>query len=137
MSDSIRRLVRDLDGIPPDLRRQLRPGLRAAGKAVADQAKTNASWSSRIPRAIGVSVKFSGSPGVRVVVNKRKAPHARPYEHGGRPGTFRHPYFGDRRRWYSQRARPFLAPAARAKGPRAAREVDRVVRRVTRAAGFR
>ncbi|WP_433225604.1 HK97 gp10 family phage protein [Actinomadura formosensis] len=136
MTDEIRRLIRDLDGIPPELRRQLRPGLRTAGRIVADQAKINAAWSTRIPKAIKVSVRFSGTPGVRVRVDRRKAPHGRPYEHGGRPGTFRHPYFGDRRRWYSQRARPFLAPAVASKGRRAAREIDRVVARVTRDAGF-
>lgn len=137
MSDEIRRLIRDLDGIPRDLRRQLRPGLRTAGRMVADQAKVNASWSTRIPGAIRVSVRFSGTPGVSVIVDKRKAPHGRPHEHGGRPGTFRHPLFGDRSRWYSQRARPFLAPAAEAKSRAAAREIHRVVDRVTRDAGFR
>ncbi|MBX6382023.1 MAG: HK97 gp10 family phage protein [Microbispora sp.] len=137
MSDEVQRLMRDLGGIPQDLRRQLRPGLRGAGRIVADEAKRRASWSSRIPRATTVSVRFAGSPGVRVIVNRRKAPHARPHEHGGRPGQFRHPLFGDRSRWYSQRARPFLAPALEAKGRAAEREISRVVDRVTRDAGFR
>lgn len=137
MAEQIRRLIHDLGGVPPDLRRQLRPGLRAAGRMVADQAKLNASWSSRIPGAIKVSVRFSGTPGVAVIVDKRKAPHGRPYEHGGRAGTFRAPLFGNRSRWYPHRARPFLAPAVARKARAAEREIGDVIKRVTREAGFR
>lgn len=138
MANEIAELRSDLGNIPKELRRQLRPGLRAAGLVVADDARRRASWSTRIPRAIRVSVTFSGRrPGVAVVVNNTKAPHGRPFEHGGRPGHFRHPTHGHRDRWVGQQARPFLYPALVAKGAEAAGQIADVVDRVTREAGFR
>jgi hypothetical protein len=138
MADEIERLVKDMGGIPKDLRKKLRPGLRKAGRIVAEDAKLRSSWSTRIPRAIRVTTTFSGkNPGVRVQVNKKNAPHARPFEHGGGPGTFRHPVFGNRKIWVSQRARPFLAPALAAKNEEAGKKIAEVVDQVTRDAGFR
>ena len=138
MADEIERLIKDLGKIPDDLRRKLRPRLRAAGRVVADDAKARASWSTRIPRAIRVSTSFTARrPGVSVVVDKKKAPHGRPYEHGGQPGTFRHPRWGDRRSWFEQRARPFLAPALAAKGDTAGRLITEAVDETTRDAGFK
>jgi hypothetical protein len=138
MADEIERLIHDMGRIPDDLRKKLRPRLRIAGRIVADDAKARASWSTRIPRAIRVSTSFTGRrPGVSVIVNKSKAPHARPYEHGGEPGKFRHPRWGDRRRWFDQQARPFLAPALQAKGDTAGRLITEAVDQTTRDAGFR
>lgn len=138
MADEIRRLIDDLGKIPKELKVQLRPGLRKAGEAVRDQARANASWSRRIPAATRVSVGFTKrNPGVSVQVTRSRAPHARPLEHGGLPGSFRHPVFGHRDRWVSQRARPFLARAAEQKAPQAERDIADVVDRVTREAGFR
>lgn len=137
MADEVERLIRDLGKIPDDLKRKLRPELRAAGRIVADQAKINAAWSTRIPRAVKVSVSFTlRRPGVTVVVDKNKAPHARPYEHGGREGNFRHPVYGNRKAWVAQKARPFLAPALAAKNEEAGRQIADVVDKVTRDAGF-
>jgi len=137
VADEVERLIRDLGKIPDDLKRKLRPRLRIAGRLVADQAKLNASWSTRIPGATKVSVSFTlRRPGVAVVVDKNKAPHARPFEHGGNPGDFRHPVFGHRDRWVSQPARPFLAPAFEAKRDAAAQQVEDAVDASTRDAGF-
>jgi hypothetical protein len=137
MADEIERLIRDMGRIPKDLKKQLRPRLRIAGRVVADDAKLRASWSTRIPRAIRVSTSFTGRrPGVSVIVNKNKAPHARPYEHGGEPGKFRHPRWGDRRHWFDQTARPFLAPALAAKQDEAGRLIADAVDETTRDAGF-
>lgn len=137
MADEIERLIRDMGRIPDDLRKKLRPKLREAGRVVADDAKRRSAWSTRIPRAIRVSTSFTKTrPGVSVVVNKNKAPHARPYEHGGDPGTFRHPVYGNRNVWVEQRARPFLAPALAAKGDEAGRRIADAVDETTRDAGF-
>lgn len=137
MADEIERLIKDMGRVPDDLRKKLRPKLREAGKVVANDAKLRASWSKRIPRAVSVRTSFTKTrPGVSVVVNKNKAPHARPYEHGGRAGSFRHPVFGDREVWVSQRARPFLAPALEAKGDAAGRLIAEAVDETTRDAGF-
>jgi HK97 gp10 family phage protein len=138
MADEVEKLIRDLNGVPPDLKRKLRPKLRKAGEVVAEDARRRAAWSTRIPKATRVSTSFTlRRPGVSVVVDKKKAPHARPYEHGGQPGTFRHPRWGDRRHWFDQKARPFLAPALAAKNDEAGRLIAAAVDETTRDAGFR
>ena len=138
MADEVEKLIRDLNGIPPDLKRKLRPKLREAGEVVAMDARRRAAWSTRIPKATRVSTSFTlRRPGVSVIVDRKTAPHARPYEHNGQPGTFRHPLFGDREHWYSQAARPFLAPALAAKNEQAGRLIAAAVDEVTRDAGFR
>lgn len=137
MADEIERLIHDMGRVPDDLRKRLRPKLREAGKIVAADAKLRASWSTRIPRAISVRTSFTKTrPGVSVIVDRKKAPHGRPYEHGGGPGTFRHPVFGNREIWVSQRARPFLEPALEAKGNEAGRRITDAVDEATRDAGF-
>lgn len=138
MADDIERLIKDLGKIPKDLRKELRPGIKWAAKPVLDQVKRNASWSTRIPKATRLSIKFSGrEPGAAIVVNAKKAPHGWAYENKGKEGTFRHPVYGNRSNWVTQKARPFAAPAVRAKGDEAERRIARIVDVVTRAAGFR
>jgi len=109
----LRILVGELGVLPDDIRRDLRKGLREAGEAALNQARANASWSSRIPGAMSLRVYTSGPrTGVSLRVDSSKAPHARPYEGiGGRGDSFRHPVFGGDA-WVSQSIRPFLAPAA-------------------------
>jgi hypothetical protein len=139
--NEIERLQRDLGEIPKELRRRLRPALREAGEDLAGQARSNASWSSKIPSATKVRVSFAKRrPGVSVGVDKKLAPNARPFEHGGEPGSFRHPVYpvpGRRVAWVSQVARPFLAPAAEAKEDQAVGKIADAVDRTTREAGFR
>lgn len=108
-------LADQLARVPRELRASLRPALRTAGEAVRDAAAANASWSTRIPRSLQVQALFSvRSAGVVIRARRAVAPHARPYE--GRSGsTFRHPVFGNRDRWVSARARPFLLPALRSR----------------------
>lgn len=135
--DEIRRLIDDMGKIPKELKTELRAPLREAGQLVRDKARSNASWSKKIPAATRVSVGFTArNPGVSVVVNKTKAPNARPFEHGGTAGTFRHPVFGHRNRWVEQRARPFLYKAAAEMAPEAEHRIAEAVDRVTRDAGF-
>lgn len=137
MADEIERLIHDMGRIPDDLKRKLRPKLRVAGRVVADDAKVRASWSTRIPGATKVSTSFTARrPGVSVVVDRKKAPHARPFEHGGQPGEFRHPVFGNREVWEPQAARPFLEPALEAKGDAAGRLITEAVDETTRDADF-
>lgn len=97
--DELAKLVADFGKIPPDVRRDLRTGIREAAEPILSEAKSNASWSSRIPRATRVAVGFGKkSAGVSIVVSSRRAPHARPYEHDGEPGSFRHPVYGKKPR---------------------------------------
>ncbi|MGV9535012.1 HK97 gp10 family phage protein [Streptosporangium sandarakinum] len=134
----IQRLVVDLRRVPAELRKELRPAIRAAAQQVLTEARSRASWSSRIPGAMRISVRFTGkAAGASVIVSAARAPHARPYEHLGSPGTFRHPAFGNRRVWVTQAARPYLFPAARSTRERAAREIDQAVERALRRTGWR
>ncbi|WFE45304.1 hypothetical protein [Verrucosispora sp. WMMD1129] len=130
-------MVVDLRQIPREVRRDLRPALKAVGEKVAQDARGRASWSRRIPRAIKVKVLFGqAKQGVIITVDSRRAPHARPYEGITGRGSFRHPYFGNRDRWYAQRTRPFLEPAAQAKRAAVREEIVKVVEQAARRHGF-
>lgn len=112
-ADGVSLLVRDLQRIPVELRKELRPRLTAAGNEVLGDARANAAWSSRIPGALTLRVSFAGDrAGVYIEANAKRAPHARVYE-GLVADVFRHPLFGNREAWFAQAARPFLLPAAR------------------------
>lgn len=131
--NSVRVLAREFGQVPFDLRRELRPRLRQAGDLIRSEAQANAAWSSRIPGAIRMTVSFaSKTGGIRIYVDSKKAPHARPYEGAGRGGTsassFRHPVFGNRNNWVAQPTRPFLFPAVRKAGPKVRSLVEDAVR---------
>lgn len=124
--------VADLQAMPKEIRKQLRPALKQAADPIVSAARGNASWSTRIPAAISTRVLKRG---VEIRVSQKKAPHARPYE--GLSGmTFRHPVFGDRDVWVAQRARPFLLPAVRAHRDEVRKAVTDVVEQVARDHGF-
>ncbi|MBO4272385.1 HK97 gp10 family phage protein [Microbispora triticiradicis] len=136
--DEIRRVLNVFGPLPAEIRRELRPALRRVTEPVAAQARANASWSTRIPGAIRVTTSFTRkTAGVAITVSGRKAPHARSYEHLGRPGSFRHPVFGNRDRWVSQAARPFLFSAVAGADGELVRETGRVVEAAARKHGFR
>lgn len=138
--DGLRILVRDLQGMAPDIRAGLRLAFRAAGQTGLTQAKANASWSSRIPGAITVRTSTTAnSAGVYLRVNSDAAPHARPYEGiaNASRGYFRHPVFGDRETWVAEKTRPFLAPASTSARAVAKDRVDHAVRTAAARAHFR
>lgn len=104
---------KQLQNVPVELRKELRPRIRNAAGTLQKQIQANASWSTRIPAATKVRVGFgSRNPGVTVFVDAEAAPHARPLEFGsqGRSNVNRHPVFG-RDIWVDQDARPFFMPA--------------------------
>jgi hypothetical protein len=97
------------------LDKDLREGIRWAGQGAVEAVKGAASWSHKIPPATRLKTSFAArGAGISVVVNAAQAPNARPIEHGGRGGTFRHPVWGNRDVWVNQAARPFLKAAAEA-----------------------
>ncbi|GLY81839.1 HK97 gp10 family phage protein [Actinoallomurus iriomotensis] len=124
----LQQLIRDLEQVPPAIRREFRSGgmLRAARPAL-QEVRHRASWSTRIPGATTMSLATGSRAGVRIRVSAARAPHARPYEHGGSPGTFRHPVYGNRRNWQPQAARPFLRPGVEAARPQVAEAMADVV----------
>jgi len=133
----LRAYIDDCGKIPPDLRKELRPAIKKGATPILDQMRSNASWSTRIPRATKISTSLAGSnPGVRIVVNARQAPHARVYENGGNSGTFRAPLFGNKERWYAHRARPFFYRAVDEKGDEVRNAVAEAIDTVVSRHGF-
>jgi HK97 gp10 family phage protein len=139
-SEDVLALINSLRKIGDGVGRNLGKEFKKAAGPVADQARANASWSSRIPAAMSVGVSSSRRyPGAQIKVDKDRAPHARLYEWGsGRRATsFRHPVYGNRENWVEQSTRPFIRPAIRAKGEEFIKACDRVVDETARANGFR
>jgi hypothetical protein len=134
----LRGFIREVGKMPADLRKELRPALRESAQPALADAKQNAGWSNRIPGATRLSVSFSKrTPGVALTVDRRKAPHARAFEHGGQSGWFRTPVFGNRKVWVRRRARPFLWPAAKPWVENIDADIGRAVDNVTERMGFK
>ncbi len=136
---SLDSLIADLGKMPADLRKELRPAMRKAAEPILRDAKSRASWSSRIPGAIGLTASFTAKrPGVRMKVNSARAPHARPYEFGsGRNRNLRHPLFGNRDAWFEEPVRPFFFPAVQAGAAGVVEASSEAVQAAARRAGFR
>lgn len=122
---SFRKFASDLRKAEPLLLKELNTRMKLAGEIVASDARSRAGFSTRIPGSIKVGV--SAARGVRVYARQAQAPDARPLEHGGIPGVFRHPVFGNRQNWVDQPAHPFLHPALEAGKPAALLEADKAV----------
>lgn len=137
-SEAIGRLVKELGKFPPELRKAMRPALKAAAEPIVADAKARASWSTRIPRAISLGVRFGRrDPGVSIRVRRGVAPHGRAHEGITGNATFRHPVFGHRDRWVDQGTRSYLAPAAEAGMDGALAATVETVDQVARDLGFR
>ena len=128
-TSDLRALARDLERTVPGVRREVSEVVIESGQLVAAEARTLSSWSSRIPGSIRVAGTLNRSV---VRAGGEVAPHAPAFEHGGRPGEFRHPVFGNRNVWVGQRARPFLAPALEAKAAAMERRLHQGVDEVFR-----
>ena len=123
----LRRLSRDLRAAAPAMAVELPTGLKAAGSVVAEEAKSQSSWSTRIPGS--VKTRASGTTAT-VIAGGSAAPDAAPFENRGKTGAFRHPVFGNVGVWVSQQARPFLAPSLEAKSTELTAAVEAVLDRV-------
>lgn len=133
--DMFRTFSRELKKVEPALAKSLNKELkRVMTETVMPAAKSNASWSSRIPGAIKPQATTKGI-GLRVA--RGKAPHGRPFE-GIRGGsTFRHPVFGNREVWVSQNTRPFLQPALDDNREAAVEGAQKAMMEAAKSAGFR
>jgi hypothetical protein len=109
-ASQLRNLAKQLRTADARLYRAAQRSIRAVGDEVAERARRNAEWSTRIPPT--VTTRASGVTSVIVRAGGAQAPEAKPLEHAGAEGTFRHPVFGNRQVWVDQPARPFLHPAA-------------------------
>lgn len=150
------KLAQDLYKMGPRGRRQLSRRLTKLGQPMVADARSRASWSTRIPGAITVRPATSAASsrvGVALRVSAAKAPHARPYEglgsaaaagtayegwgmFGGGAGGFRHPVFGHRDRWAWQDARPYAWPAVNAAASNARDEILAAYEDAARECGF-
>ncbi len=108
--------------------------LEAAGHLVEAKAAENLSGypslrgTGRVVRR-GVSVRISFGDG--------NDSFARPLEHRGRPGKFRHPVWGHKdRKWADQEAHPFLIPAAHEVEPAVIATVDHAIEKAFTQLGF-
>lgn len=142
----LRKLVADLKELEGGKKQvaALRKNMKAAADPMAGQVRSNASWSSRIPGAVGVQVRFTAKRvGVSVFVSRKKAPHARPIENSGKAGTFLHPVFGRTKRGgrsyvtASQPARPFFFDEMAKHMPEVEKACVDAIDDAAKAAGFR
>lgn len=67
------------------IRKQVRLAVSEAGASTVAKVKANAGWSSRIPGAVKITTRFNTrGASVRIVVDKKRAPHARALELGNK-----------------------------------------------------
>jgi hypothetical protein len=67
------------------VRKQVRAGVEEAGAATVARVRSAAGWSSRIPGAVKLTTRFSTrGASIRIIVDHRAAPHARPLEVGNK-----------------------------------------------------
>lgn len=81
--------------------------LLAAAEVIAEQARRNASFSTRIPAATGVATGDNPDEAI-VITDGAAAPNALPFETGER-----HMLWGDSEYWYPQPKKPYMAKAAK------------------------
>jgi len=142
-SDQMAQLARDLHRMGPKGRRALRRRMKPLGAPLLADARSRASWSTRIPDAISVQPIADENRvrlGVQLRVSVQKAPHARAYEglsNQGNVGYWRHPLFGDTDRWYRQKTRPFAVTAVLAKAAATREALLGAYEDAAREAGFR
>lgn len=103
---------------------------RAAARRLPDrsQAERRAGGSLRRQMAQAVEVRQTAK-GVRIFVNAKRMPaDARAMAHAFEKGSIRHPVFGNRQVWVSQRTGgPWFAPAIRARHPEFVRAVSQII----------
>lgn len=127
------------------VRKNLRAGVKAAGQPVMDEIKRRGSWSTSIPAAVAMTIRYNATgASIRIQVNKNKARQARALELGNRGnkggGALRHPVFhkvGEPGGWATMPLRPFFFPAIEAQGKNIDQTMEKVVIQTARDAGFK
>lgn len=135
-----RRVRRAAEPLRDDLRSTVR-GLRISGQGARGRggaSPTTRPLRASIADAIRISVRTTGTVGARVWVDKKALPpDLRGMPHTLNDGRWRHPVYGNRRRWVTQYATPspWWDATVRRHTPRMEREVARVVDDVKRRLG--
>lgn len=152
--------IKTLDrAMATSVRKQIRTGITRAGADLISAVRAEASWSSRIPGAVSLKTSFGArSAGVTVVVNAKRAPHARPLEFGNKnvpqvshlslrhraPAgrALRHPVFPDPTKtrdewiWVDQEIHPFFFAGVAAATPLVEARMRKVLDDVAADLGF-
>jgi prophage DNA circulation protein len=122
------------------MRKNIRAAVAESGAELLQAMREKASWSKRIPAATSIATAFSTrAASVRIKTDKKKAPHARPYEMGskaGGGGQLRHPVFG-RKTWVVENTRPFFFAAVEAKTTEIDAKMQAAVDRIVTESGFK
>ncbi|MER7807924.1 hypothetical protein [Streptomyces sp900116325] len=124
LRDDLQSTIRDLP---------IRGTARGSGKR-GGPSPTTRPLRATLAEAIRISVRVSGNPGARVYVDKgRLPPDLRNMPSVINDGRWRHPVFGNRRKWTQQTAPPlWWDKTVRRHTPRMTAEVARVVDDVRR-----
>jgi hypothetical protein len=116
-------LAINFKAVEPEMYKALALRLKMAGQLVADQAKSEASYSSEIAAAIGVRVSgLTVSIGVPVG-DKHSPTYIRRLEEYAQ-GGWQHPVFGNRGNVVVQASYPYLGPALQKRGDAAALAIE-------------
>ena len=113
-TDGLGQLAKFLKAAADGTDKRLKLGLKNAGSIAANKAKGNASWSTKLPGSVKVSVSQRA---VAITAGGRNAPEAISYEVHGK-----HPVWSkNRKRWNkTPLKRPFMKPAATQTAPQVA-----------------
>lgn len=126
LTDTVTRLKTIDPAFARAIRKNLTAVIRQQGDGVLSEVRSRASWSSRIPRATTIQVRYNTKgASVRIQTDKRAAPHARPLDGASGP-TFRHPVYG-RDTWVNQSARPFFMVTVKGRKPGIDQAMERAV----------
>lgn len=119
----------------PKVAAKMRVRLKEVGEMVAEDARSKAKWSTRVPGSI--KVRTAGVK-VSVVAGGDAAPHARVYEMGSKRNRseVRHPVFGNRQVWAANPTRPYLLPALRENEPEIMASIIKVIDETAAEIGF-
>lgn len=115
----LKKLVFDFAKISKENKSFLRKNMRKIATPTLGKIRAAAGWSSRIPGSTKIGTGFTARfTGIRIETDRKASPHARPYEHAGQPGMYRHPVWADTGKdrrlwtWVSAPARPYMLPSA-------------------------
>ena len=143
--DFINQQLKDVDKkFGASVKKELRAAVALSGVDLVSAIKSEASWSSRIPGSTSLATTFGAKKAsIRIRVDKKKAPHARPLEFGngrGASGVLRHPVFhkiGQPGGFASMPTRPFFFAAVNARTPGIDKKFETAIKQIAADSGFK
>lgn len=140
--NTARRIRRAAEPVQRELQRAIRTNpIRGQGtgagprRSAGDDGRAHrvAGLRETIARAIRISVRTTGRPGARIWIDRSRLPaDQRSLPDRIEDGRWRHPVFGNRKRWATQYSRPWWGVTLRRLEPRMRAEIARVLDDVER-----